>query len=166
MTHDPFDTTQQTRLKRELTALQNRDYHVVWNTTLQGAEIRNWRYPDGWRLRNRRKWRQRDGVPRGPDTVAPLLIRFLQTYPQTRPYAYLPRDLTYTQGTVNHLIDPQEVDRIDDFPSDDWLLWCVEYTGWQPNDPDHTLATFLQTMQGSFSYPDKDRPLRHVYANL
>lgn len=137
-----------TRLQQEVDALATK-YHVVPNNGLQGYELRDFNYPDGWRLTDRSYWRQRDGVPPGPPHVAPLLIRIPDTYPYSQPYAYVPRTLQYTEGEVTHLIES---------PYDDWLQWCVRDLDWDPTD--HTIPWLLGFIQLSFSHPGVDDPLQ------
>ncbi|NUC74783.1 hypothetical protein HTZ84_21200 [Haloterrigena sp. SYSU A558-1] len=156
------------RLSSEISALEKR-YTVAWNDTMHGVELRDWRYPDGWTLQNREKWRQKSDTPPGPAYVAPLLVRIPKTYPHGQPYACLPRGLHYTKDRVEHVIDPKEATEqgeipfsMADWPDNDWLLWCVHDLDWEPNSPEYTLPKFLQWMMASFSYPDKDRPLRYA----
>lgn len=144
------------RLTREIQALrEGGNYHIARNDSVGGIEIRDWRYPDGWELTNRRSWRQREGVPRHPEYVAPLLLMVLKNYPRTRPYVYVPRDIRYTKGDVEHFVDDNR---------DRWLLWCIEDPGWDPQTS--TLATFLKKVQASFSYPNTERPLQYAIENM
>jgi hypothetical protein len=136
-----------TRLRQEVDALAQK-YHVAPNNDLQGYELRDFNYPGGWVLNNRRYWRQRDGVPRGPAHVAPLLIRIPDSYPYSQPYAYVPRSLVYTDGPVNHLINS---------PYQDWAQWCVRDLDWDPTE--HSIPWLLGFIQLSFSNPDVNDPL-------
>lgn len=136
-----------TRLRNEVDALAQK-YHIVPNNDLQGYELRDFRYPDGWVLHNRRYWQQRDGVPRGPAHIAPLLIRIPDSYPYSQPYAYVPRTLQYTEGKVTHLLES---------PYENWVQWCVRDLDWDPTD--HSIPWLLGFIQLSFSRPDVEDPL-------
>lgn len=135
------------RLKHEIDAL-SKNYHVARNTELQGYELRDFNYPDGWVLRNRRYWQQRRGVPPGPAHVAPLLVRVPDSYPYSQPYAYIPSTLEYTEGEISHLLEKT--------PDPDWLPWCVRDIDWDPSE--HNIPWLLGLLQLSFSYPDVTDP--------
>ena len=139
------------RLQREIDALSKK-YHIVPNQELQGYELRDFNYPDGWVLVNRERWRRRDGggVPRGPGNVAPLLVRIPDAYPSAQPYAYIPRDMRHTEREISHVIRTE---------FEDWWLWCVHDIDWRPGNQKSTLPKFLQLMQLSFSRPDLSDPI-------
>ena len=134
-------------------------YHVEGIDRFNGVLLHDFNYPDGWILQNRKRWRQTcRRLPRGPGHIAPLMIRLPPNWPRSQPYIYLPQDLRYTKGRVDHILP-------DDDAPPGFDLWCVENLGFHPTDPEARLQGFLKLVMASFSYPDKDEPLRYVYEN-
>ncbi|MDG5761326.1 hypothetical protein QA600_18510 [Natronococcus sp. A-GB1] len=139
------------RLRAEITALA-KNYYVARNTELQAYELRDFHYPEGWVLRDRRRWQRHPGVPRGPPYVAPLLVRIPDSYPYSQPYAYIPRSLEYTEGRVTHLLTKT--------PDPAWLPWCVRDLDWDPAE--HNIPWLLGLLQVAFSHPDVPDPTSHL----
>jgi hypothetical protein len=141
------------RIKQEIDELADKYYTARSNhPDIQGYELRDFNYPDGWVLRDRHYWLQRRGVPPGPPHVAPLLFRIPDSYPYSQPYVYVPDTLDYTQGDVNHLLKES--------PYPGWQPWCVRDLNWDPRK--HTIAWLLGLVQLSFSHPEAEDPTIHL----
>ncbi|WP_226005960.1 hypothetical protein [Natrinema salinisoli] len=156
------------RFKQDVAKLKQR-YHVTGTDKYHGIVIHNFNYPTGWVLKNRRQWQSRHkGVPNGPNHLAPLIVQFPTNWPQSQPYVYIPEDMDYRHGRVEHKIPRKRIregvgkEAAEKCP-EGYALWCAHDLGLDPRKKESSIPGFLKLIMASFSYPDKDEPLRYVY---